>query len=144
MFLLLRVWKDFSLNTEKKIYEDPKRECKIETENLLFSKEENIRKEWFVHATAREHNSNHVNSPAICEQTLWIPDSRFWISDSFIFKTWILVFLVIRTWIQDWIVTGISDSLIWIPDSKAQDFRRSSAKSNDFKLHKQNYSGFRN
>ena len=123
----VRVCKDFSLNTEKKFTKTLNENVKLRrriccSAKLSYSKEKNIRKGWFVQVTARKDTAI-TSFPCYLWATLWIPDSRFWISDSFIFKSWISVFLVIRTWIQDLIVIAISDSLGWNPDSKAQDSR---------------------
>ena len=58
----------------------------------------------------------------ILESTPWIPDSRYWIP---IFFQWFLILSI---------VSGIPDSLIWTPESKAQDFR----------FHEKQFPGFRN
>ena len=54
----------------------------------------------------------NLRQSRILDFTLWISVSRYWIPDS----------LSVERGFQIAIVGGISDSLRWIPDSKAQDF----------------------
>ena len=86
--------------------------------------------------------SPHVRNPShpLLDSEFHVTDSGFRIPDS---RYWIPVFLS-GTWIPDPLVSGISDFLSCIPDSKAQDSGFHSKFFQDFEFHKQKFRGLRN
>ena len=136
----VRFCKDFSLT--KTLNENVKLRRRIcYPAKLSYSKEENIRKEWFVHATAREDNSIHVIPLLSVSKRcgFQIPGFGFRIALSlklgFPYSLW----LELEFKIQSLTRFRIPWAEIRIPKPRIPD-----SKSNDSKLHKQNYSVFRN